>query len=298
MNSLVLQQADLLKLLQGKQSRYVILAVNLLLVVWVASQLANLTWGMLSPDESGAPVVVAPRAMQTVNPDTRLISQLPAWHLMGEVQKDAAPGQTGVPVDAPDTRLQLTLRGALASDDPVNARAIIGGPRGKDQQYAVGDLLPGNAELSEIYPDRVILKRNGRYETLRLPQDSRPAPGVSARTVPTARASAGRSSQQRLVAARQQIRQNPKSLYNLLRAVPKRDKAGKPIGYTLSPGRDAVLFADLGLQNGDVAIQVNDLELSDPANAGKALQALQSGEPVTVKLLRGGQEQILTLAVP
>ena len=82
--------------------------------------------------------------------------------------------KTSAPVDAPETKLKLVLRGVFSSEDQDNARAIIADPRGKEEQYSIGDMLPGNAELSEVHADKVILKRSGRYETLRLPTDNKP----------------------------------------------------------------------------------------------------------------------------
>jgi type II secretory pathway component PulC len=55
------------------------------------------------------------------------------------------------------------------------------------------------------------------------------------------------------------------------------------------------LFAQVGLQAGDVVTEVNGLALTDPRNGARALQSLQSGEPVTLKLLRHGVEQSLSL---
>ncbi|MGB5261323.1 MAG: type II secretion system protein N, partial [Gammaproteobacteria bacterium] len=207
MSSLALKQADILRILQAGNVKYVILGINLLVVVWIAAQLATLTWGLLAPEAGDAPVVSAARNMPVQqDPDRRLIGQLPGWHLLGVVTQATAPVKTEVPADAPDTRLKLTLRGALASDDPENARAIIADTGGNDEQYSIGDILPGNAELSEIYPDRVILKRNGRYETLRLPEEAQPAGNLAARRrVQPARriASGGGNPQQRLANVRQ-----------------------------------------------------------------------------------------------
>ena len=97
---------------------------------------------------------------------------MPNWHLFGEVAPEAEPVKTVVPVDAPDTRLKLSLHGTFSSADAALARAIIADERGNEEMYAVGDILPGNAELSEIQSDKVILLRGGRYEILRLPRDT------------------------------------------------------------------------------------------------------------------------------
>ena len=298
MHTLTLQQADLIRILQSRHTKTAILVINLLLVIWIASKLATLTWGLLSPEESAEQIEDATDssvAPAPVNPDRQLISQMPTWHLMGVAKQSNQPVQTNTPVEAPETKLKLVLKGALASNEPANARAIIADPRGKELQYAVGEKLPGNAELSEIHPDRIILKRNGRFETLRLPKDKKSSNTVASRSV---RASPATSPQQRLNNVRQQLKLGSRNLSNLIRATPKRGEGGKTVGYTLSPGEDPDLFAQVGLQSGDVAIRVNDIKLDNPTNSARALKSLKSGESVRVTVLRNGQEQVVSLDWP
>lgn len=286
-----------MRVLQSPQTRRVILVINLLLIVWIASILASLTWDLFSPDAAIEPVeAVADAASVQVNPDRQLISQMPGWHLMGVARQSSAPVQASTPVTAPETKLKLILRGVLASNDPDNARAIIADPRGKELQYGLGDTLPGNAELSEVHPDRIILKRNGRFETLRLPKTEKGSTRVASRSVSARRST--QSPQQRLTNARQQLSQSPGKLSNLIRATPKRGAGGKTVGYVLSPGRDPDLFAQVGLQPGDVAIQINDIKLDNPSNSARALKSMQSGESVTVTVLRNEQEEVLSLEWP
>jgi general secretion pathway protein C len=294
--TLSLQQADIMRVLQSPQTRRVILVINLLLIVWIASILASLTWDLLSPAEVIEPVeVVEDAAPVQVDKDRQLINQLPGWHLMGVAKQSSAPVQVSTPVAAPETKLKLILRGVLASNDPENARAIIADPRGKELQYGLGDKLPGNAELSEVHPDRIILKRNGRFETLRLPKTKKPATTVASRSVSARRTA---SPQQRLTNARRQLSNSPGKLSNLIRATPKRGDGGKTVGYVLSPGRDPDLFAQVGLQPGDVAIQINDIKLDNPANSARALKSMQQGDSVTVTVLRNEQEEVLSLEWP
>jgi len=283
-------------MLQGKTAQRVILAINLLLVVWIATRLAALTWGLLPQQEEPAQAVIATTGSVPARPDPgrMLIRQLPGWHLMGEVTVEAPPVKAATPVEAPDTQLNLTLKGALASDDKQNARAIIADQRGQDEQYAIGATLPGNAELSAIYADRVILQRNGRYETLRLPTDIRPGSVYSAAAMPAAMRST-QSALDRLQEVRRQIQQQPASLVRMLRVAPVNDPEGNLVGYSLAPGKDPQLFEQLGLQAGDVVTEVNGLALTDTENSAAALHSLQSGEPVTLKLLRDGVEQSLSL---
>ena len=302
MQTLSLQQADVIRILQSGNTRRLVWVLNILLVIWIASLVATLTWDLLAPSEPQKPeaVVTAPVPVPS-NPDRQLISQLPGWHLMGVAAKGSAPVKTSAPVDAPETKLKLVLRGVYSSEDQDKGHAIIADPRGKEEQYSIGDMLPGNAELSEVHADKVILKRGGRYETLRLPTDNKPGNTASRsntaarRSVPVRSAS---SPEQRLRMVRENLRKRPRDLYNLVRATPKKDGEGNTIGYELRPGSDSELFTQVGLQKGDVAIQINDIKLDNPANSARALKSAQSGDAVSVTVLRNGQEEVLSLSVP
>jgi general secretion pathway protein C len=296
-----LQQADVIRILQSKNTRRVIWLLNILLVIWVASLIASLTWDLLAPSGSPEPTaaVTAPVQVQP-NKDRQLISQLPGWHLMGVAAKGSAPVKTNAPIDAPETSLKLVLRGVFSSDDKGNGHAIIADPKGKEEQYSVGDTLPGNAELSEVHAEKVILKRSGRYETLRLPTDKKSGSTVSRQPTSKRRVPQRSSSSpaERLRTVRQNLKKRPRDLYNLVRATPKKGESGKTIGFELGPGRDPELFAQVGLQKGDVAIQINDIKLDNPANSARALKSAQSGDTVSVTVLRNGREQVLSLSVP
>lgn len=289
MNTLAASQADLRRMFQAGNVRYLIMGINLLLVVWIAAEAAALTWSVLQPDAGDAPVAAVKRPVPVAAaPGRQLLARLPDWHLMGEAVSKPATVKTAVPAEAPDTRLRLTLRGALSSDNPSGGHAIIADDKGKDERYSIGDTLPGNAELSEIYPDRVILKRGGRYETLRLPD-------LDSLTSRPGRARHRENPQEKLSAVRQQLRNDPSSSMNLIKVVPFRDDSGQVIGYTVSPGKNPILFADSGLQDGDVVIQVNGMNLSVPSNGAKALQLLKSKEPIDLVVMRNGIETPLRI---
>ena len=57
---------------------------------------------------------------------------------------------------------------------------------------------------------------------------------------------------------------------------------GKLRGYKVSPGRDKALFNELGLQDGDVVVQVNDVRLDTVENGMAALKSVQSGDSVSL----------------
>jgi general secretion pathway protein C len=290
-----LQPAEMVQLMQGRPMQVAIVVINLLLVVWIAWMLASLTLDLLDKQEPAVEAVrVAPSPVPArANEYQVLVRQMPDWHLMGEAKVEVSEAvKPAVPINAPETRLKLTLRGAFASESPAFARAIIADSGGQEEMYAVGDKVPGNAELSEIHADRVILMRSGRYETLSLPDDAR---GGSVRTPSR---SVRPSQSQRLQSLRKTLKQNPKSLYGLVRTTPKRDDDGKMIGYTLQPGRDPGLFEGMGLQPGDVVTRVNDVALSDLSSGMRALKSAQGGDNVTLTVMRGGQEETLSINVP
>ncbi len=272
--------------------------INVLLIILLAWQLAGLSWLLVPEPQSGAPVAVKAIAPSAPRQDSIDERQIAGWHLFGVVEDDK-PVEKSRPVDAPETRLRLTLHGVFASDDEHNARAIVGDPRGKEESYAVGDPLPGGATLSEIYPDRIILERGGRFETLRLPREAGSANisngSRASRAVTGTAAIANRAAA--FTRYRNEIRRNPASFLNYVRATPAR-QGGKFIGFTLQPGRESGALAELGLQAGDIVTAINGVNIDSPAMGMKAMQALGEGDSINVTLLRSGQPVSMSLTLP
>ena len=223
-------------------------------------------------------------------------------HLFGEWPAERPEPVAEAPIEAPETSLRLTLRGVYQGGG--NGFAIIADAGGKDETYRVGDALPGGATLEEIYPDRVILKRNGRLETLRLPRE-----GEAGRTGRTMHgddrgrsAAAGRlqvppKAGEVLARYRQRLLDDPQSVMDVVRAEPYR-RGGRIVGYRVYPGRDRELLAKVGLQPGDVITEVNGLGLDNPLNGLEIMRGLQTASQVSVKVLRNGVEQEVTVSLP
>lgn len=93
-------------------------------------------------------------------------STIAASYLFGRLSADySLTGQA----DFPATSMQLVLRGAFTSTNPERGSAIIEGPDGKTHSYRVGSRLYEQAQLRQVYADRVVLSRNGELETLHFP---------------------------------------------------------------------------------------------------------------------------------
>ncbi len=163
---------SLSRFLTSRWAHYLARVATLGLVLLVAHSLATFTWLMVpAQQQDDLPVRIdAPQVTRT-----RVEGQggqpIAALHLFGKAKRNVNK-PTAAPVEAPKTKLNLALKGLIASDDKAAARAIIAQPNGQEEQYAVDALLPGDVQLSDILADRVILLRNSRYETLLLPKES------------------------------------------------------------------------------------------------------------------------------
>ena len=297
----------------GMDKRLPVLAA-LLLTLMLAQTLAVLTWDFLPKPQVDEKVLSVPSARPTMRAgatgqnQARQISQ---WHLFGQVQK-SSPTAIAKVTDAPDTRLNLKLRGVLASDDPALAMAIIADGKGKEDAYALGAKLPGNAVLKEIYADRVILEYRGRLEALRLPKEVIAKLGSTTGSTITKRGSGFRSgfkaspirsvrntdTSALLRQYREAMINNPQSLMNLVSASPVVDKAtGKLKGYKLRPGKDRKLLKKFGLKNGDVVTAVNGVSLDNPIKALEIMRDLSTASSVSLDVERKGQMQSFSFQI-
>lgn len=143
-------------------------AASLALSALLAWQLATANWAAQpgAGDSRGAPAASgeAPVEADGETPETPA-ARLARLHLFGEPQ--AEDDSQAVAVDAPETELDLTLRGVYAPGKG-GGLAIVSTGRGPAKVYAVDDTIAGGARITAIFGDRVVLRRGGRPETLRM----------------------------------------------------------------------------------------------------------------------------------
>lgn len=96
-------------------------------------------------------------------------------HLFGTPEKTQP-----IVEEAPKTKLKLNLLGVLATDNTDYARALIQVQSHKMKAYAVGDVIEGtDAALHKVENQRVILDRQGKFESLAMLRKSIPEPEES-----------------------------------------------------------------------------------------------------------------------
>ncbi|HJP03632.1 MAG: type II secretion system protein GspC [Gammaproteobacteria bacterium] len=265
---------------------------SILLVVAIAWYLAKLIWVLVPPanefDWTVKSTVVAGAGQLSTDVSSATFRTIASAHLFGESGADPAPVVT---VNAPETRLNLKLRGTIAAPDDSLAHAIIADGKGQDEVYFIRDRVPGGALLHEVHPDRVILNRGGTLETLKLPKISeaggRP-PIRRASGMPVNRASPA------AIAMAQRVQQNPGAFTEILRPQPYMPN-GQLKGYRVYPGRDRRRFAAIGLRPGDLVTELNGQSLTNLQDGLEVFKSLGDSPQITVTIERNGNPMVLTL---
>lgn len=263
--------------------------VSLLLVVLLAHAMSQLTWLLLPAQGQALPPLSVSAPAAQVPTDYRQIANL---HLFGQAARETA--RISAPVDAPETRLNLTLRGILFNTDPELTRAIISAPGRDDEAYQVGGQVPGGATIDQIYADRVMLLRNGQYEMLRLPEEAIAGAGTRAPAARTARQPA-RGGASDMASIRQDIVRNPQHVANYIQGEPVNRAGGGIAGFRVFAGQNRAVFEQSELEEGDIVTNVNGIQLDGLDKAAEAMEQLSSSNAVTITVLRDGAEHTLQI---
>lgn len=279
----------LTNLMRWSQDQRTIRYVTLLLIIWLAYLAAGLTWRLMPGAETLVQTVpvMTQQATGTEQATARQAPNIARWHLFGQtIQPSAAPERREV---MPETKLNLTLRGVIAAEDPADSGAIIAAANREERYYPIDAELPGGAVLKEVYADHVVLLRgNERYETLPLPRDALDQSAMqSPEMSPTAQGS--------LREYRETLINNPEKLADFVRMTQVPVAGGT--GYQLLPGRDRGLFERSGLQAGDIVTAVDGVPLDNAANLLNVGKLLSEKSEVQLDVLRNGVHQSLTINV-
>src|SRR4051812_26719935 len=136
--------------------------ITFVLALGIAAQLALILVSLTGRSRQTAP---PPVAAQPAAPPFD-IGGLVNAHLFG----NAAVQASGDAANAPPTSIPLVLAGVLATPDPKQGMAIIGESAAAAKVVAVGQQVPGGAQLHWVYADRAIIDRAGVLESVYLPR--------------------------------------------------------------------------------------------------------------------------------
>lgn len=282
-------------------------AVSILLLIYIAYMAANITW-LVAPSSDhtiSSNVMNTEKQTQNQSNDKNYdLTKLQDLNLFGQYNVQVKEVTVEQITNAPETRLQLTLSGLVASDDVKIAAAIIEN-KGKQETYGIGDIIKDTrASLEQVLIDRVIIKQSGRAETLMLDgaDYNQPAQTVShkqesnkqmvvqnANPVQAAENVVDQRENQSLSNSAKQLRadlnNDPGKITDYLRISPA-NKGGEIVGYRLSPGKNPDFFNLSGLKSGDIAIEMNGHNLLAPLEAAQAMTALKTERDISLLVNR------------
>ncbi|MGO3295979.1 MAG: type II secretion system protein N [Marinobacter sp.] len=275
---------------QETQHRIAKIVANLLLVwlvVYLSVAMANITWLFAWQDK---PVAVAPAGGSAGTQAFENSGSYPlaSYEFFG---RSETPGEVAEAVkrSAPETGLRLKLEGVSVGQRPEASGAIVAGSNGETAWYRVGDLLPGNAELAEVEPGRILIRRGGRYESLTFEEDD-----VSTMVAEVAQVPAESSPEAFLDNARQQLDSAGAAALTPYGLSPVDESGGS--GYVYN-GSNPMLNA-VNLKAGDVITAINGQRLGDVQQDRSLLESWRGQASLDIEIERDGSFLTISYAIP
>lgn len=254
-----------------------VLPVQGVLVALVGWQLGITTWQLLPPSAGPASVVTPSLASGTSKTRSDTLSALGSLKIFGSPPV-AAPAEMTAPTVAPVSRLPAKITGLVASSDPQQSLVIIR-MNGQDAIYHIGEVLKGaNARIENIFPDRVIIDHNGKFESLLMYPDEADQPQLAIGSVPPVKT----------LSLKERLQQNPSSWSDIVSIAPAMS-GGQMQGYRLNPGKQPELFRKYGLQPGDLATAINGQSLDNPQELMQLMSELANARSMSLAIERNGQ---------
>lgn len=272
---------------QERISRLLANILLVVLVVFLGIELARVTWLFAWSDRPVAEIYAqagGPSGVQAANN----LAPIAGYEFFGRPAGQAGVAEV-VRRSAPETGLRLTLEGVLVGQRPEDSGAIVAGSNGETEYYRVGETLPGNAELVEVEPGRILLRRGGRYESLAFEETVGVEGMVAEESQQTAQ-----SPDAFLAGARAQLDSEGAAAlaaYGLQSA----DDSGQS-GYVYD-GSNPMLNA-VNLRQGDVITAINGQRLGDIEQDKALLDDWRNQAQLDIEIERDGSILTVSYAIP
>lgn len=268
----------------------------------IAYQAALLTWSLYPEEESA--YIWNPPAKTSAKGAAKLNTKpLQQQYLFGEAKGGNAVAKSSKDV-APKTRLKLILVGIVAATDPKYSSVIIE-HKGEQDSYFIDSIITGTkAKVSEIYSDRIIITVQGQKQTLildGLEQDNQRMAsienGQETKTKRKSKRVKKESKTKEIALDREALLSNPGKLLDYIRISPVRE--GDEIkGYRVNPGKDPSIFKDSGLKAGDLAVELNGIDLTDMSQAMGLMKEFPTMTDISLTVDRDGELNELFFSIP
>lgn len=263
--------------------------LNGVMLLLLAASLARWTWLMVKPPLP--PLVMAPLSPAATT-STFSVEPLLAAHLFGQASQELTGGRLD---NLPISSLNLVLTGVIAAAG--GGYALISVNNQPQEPFAIGQSVTGGAVLQAVYPDRVVIQRNGALESLLLEGADKPAPGVEASAPMPAYTPAPapgnvvrETSNNHYAVQREQLAAQMRTPDFLRQAMMTPASGGGFQVQQLQPGS---LYEKLGLRNGDVIKSVNGQAINSAEDAIRLYQEMGNVAAAQIEVMRGGKAEYL-----
>ena len=265
--------------------------VNIVALVILAWGMAEWTWMLVVPT---VPQVIPDRYAGAANQSLNIQPVLDA-QLFGQAPQVAGAG--GESLDAiPISGLNLVLAGVVAAGGASFALISVDGH--PQEPFAIGQEVTAGAVLQAVYPDRVLLRRNGITESLMLEGVKGDGAGASEGSMlPAGPALTGilKRGQNDYVVPRGVINAELHQPQNLLtQALMVPDPGG---GFLVREIQPNSVYQKLGLHVGDVIRSVNGQPVNNMQEAIHAYQQASTLSNVQLQIVRNGRTEVLQYQV-
>ena len=191
--------------------------------------------------------------------------------------------------------LKVKLIGTVVGS-PENSYSVIEDlSTHKQEVYHLYDMVLNEAEIIRIERPRVILLRDGVEEELTFEEIDLKGSRKARSTPKTPAAGEGirqvtDSSYLIDEGELEGALDNLNELLTQIRVVPNFEN-GKTNGFKVFAIRPNSIFDKIGLKNGDILKQINDIEINSPEKALEIFPQLRNEKNLTLDIIRGGQRQ-------
>ena len=286
----------------------------------IAYTLATSVLYFISPPQA-EPIAQGQAVAADPRPSATNINDILSRNLFGAadaVEQTIEPAATA----AVETRLPLELHGVFVAEVADDSAAIVAQKGKPGTLYTVGQQLPGNAELVEVHPDHIVLRRAGTRETLTFPEvaaqlvadpnedhdpaeDLRELQGLrnpagsppQSRATSTQSPTAKRAANARDFVAnyRDMIEDDPEGALTNIGVTPVSE--GQSSGYRLGNLADSPYLSQTGLQPGDVVLSVNGRPVGDISQDKMEFDNVLAAGSARLEVQRGTRRFFVTASL-
>ncbi len=258
------------------------------MLLLLTASLAQWTWLLAKPPLP--PIVATPPAPAAAQ-NTFSLQPLLAAHIFGQVSQELTGGRLD---NLPISSLNLVLTGVIASASGGYALISVNGQ--PQEPFGIGQTVTGGAELQAVYPDRVVIRRNGVLESLLLegaektPPEQWTPPAAAYRPPPAAGNIVQETGANSYTVERNQLAGQLRTPEFLKQATVLPSGGGGFLMKQIQPGS---LYEKLGLRTGDVLKSINGQPLNSAEDAMRMYQQLSNISDVQLEIVRGGKPETL-----